>query len=601
VRCLPDLPGSLAVVLLLLALEMNARPLVLGLVFAIVCCLKPTFATLLPLVLWGACDEKSWKARLTAALYVGFGSLLIIWPWMLRNFLITRNPFYSFLGYDLLSHTPSFRNVYVWNLTDAPNPMGFALRHPIEMLLKVFQVIRFTAGFCRPEAMWVLFFAIPAMLFFLPRIAMRNRLLAAIMLIVLPLFVTHTEARYFAPVLVPLVVLCLWVTEHKLRERTGAWPLAVFWTASVLVAFLLLNVSGLAGLRKHSYSRNWLRWDQVAFFENRTTPEHLIASDVPFAISWECNRTTTFLPFREGDLRAVDKVHPVDFVFVQQPRFNASLHDYEKSTWFQENFRILNIFDDDTGSRLYRRRTSILGGFDAPQLCQVRGNLFVLRERIVHSVDLPSLSRHPIQTVPEGVVRINGDETTGGFHLMSDDGTILGLAGAAGYNPEPPLEGVPIDFKFTPNGQGIFFLMDDGRVVPRGDAVDFGVRAGVIEQPLRLAVTSTGKGVLVLSADGTVVVCGDAKSGYERYFGEPLARDIALVPGTNDYYILDAFGSTHPSRTDSILAVGPYRADRRWALDLEILPGGAPYVLSDEGEILRYELKRADQVQATVP
>lgn len=592
VRSLPDLPGALAVVILLLVLDMKAKPFILGLVFAATCCLRPTFAFLLPLVLWGAGDGMRCKDRLTAAFQVGIGAMLLVWPWMLRNYLITRNPFYSFLGYDLLSHTPSFRDIYVWNLMDAPDPVTFALSHPVEMVRKVFQVIVFTATICRPEAVWILLFGIPAALFFLPGSAFRNRALAATLLIILPLLITHTEPRYFAPVIVPLVVLHLGVLEHKLQHRKGAWPLALFWSASLLVAFMVLNVMGLSALDKHNYSRTWLRWDQVDFFQKRTTQEHLIASDVPFAVSWECDRSTAFLPFYEKDLRAVDRIKTVDFIFVHQPKVNFSLDEYLKSSWFASNYQLLRVYDDETGSRMYRRKTSTLGGFGVSQLCQVREELFVLLDGVLYSVDADSLSRRPVESVPEGAVRIRGDEFSDGFHLLMDSGSIVGLSGASGYTPQPPIDGVALDFAFTPDSKGIFYLTEDGRVISRGTAIDLGIHATVIEQPLRLEVSITGRGVWVLAADGVVSAFGDSTEGREIYFGEPLAKDIALTPGTQDYYILDAFGSTHPSGLDQPLVVGLYRNDREWAVDLEILPSGVPYVLTDEGEILRFETKQ---------
>jgi len=354
VGALPDLPAAVSVAVLLLALRQNIRPCLLGVLFGLAYYVKPTSLYCLPVILYYSSQGSDWKRRFVAWAKVLGGWFLVVWPWALRNTLLTGQPFYSYLYMDFLTYTPSHPSGYVWDVVTSTSPAAFFLSHPNELFVKILRVLADTVGICRPPAMWLLFFMIPANLLFIRRNPFRNALLALIVLGTVPLLMTHTEPRYFSPLLAPLLVLTIQTLEWGLMQQRLWGRVAASGAGCLLVALLVLDILGLAQLKHGYYGQGWLGGDQIQFFKERTFSDQVIASDASYAISWQCDRTTVFLPHRVEDLQVVDQIHPVDFIFVRDTRWCEPLRSYTGSAWFQETYELLREYDAET------KNTSVL-------------------------------------------------------------------------------------------------------------------------------------------------------------------------------------------------------------------------------------------------
>jgi len=584
VMATPDLPAALMFAIVLLALLRNAHPGLLGILCAFGFFIRPSFAFYLPAILYGISSGKTFAQKLKTVVLFLLGSLCILWPWMLRNNFVVGSPFYSYLSAGLLTDTPTFSEFNIWSMTDYPNPIQFAMQNPAEILSKIQVVLGNLFGESRPPVMWVFALAIPFHLWYLKGSRFRGLLLLSIACGILPFLLTGVEARYLSPLLLPLVVLALHLaTSHELRERMSVGHR--YFCFAIVCASLVFTVIHLNRLPGLHYGQDRLSEEQIACFRQNTSRDDLIVSDVGFAVTWQCDRTTVMLPARTKDVEFLESIQPIDFLHITKG-IGPHFRDYYSSNLFLSEYQLLEYrplrYDDSYV--LYRKRDHVPEGCPRYLLTHVGDQLYLYTNGEVFPAPFGKPDRFSGIAVPSSAIRIEGDPHTGGVHVLTSEGIVVGCNGAQSVPVDVPDGANVIDFAVhSKTGQSLL-LMDDGKIIPYGNTPDSFARENQLYT--RVEFIPSGEGYYGLFNNGPVVAVGSAPEGDWPYFQEGLAADIALAPNGNGYYVLDAYGAVHPSSPDLPNIFGPYDADRQWAVDLEITSDGKAYVLADTGDII---------------
>jgi len=571
VKVLPDLPTTLALTVLLWALMENVRPFLLGLLWGVCYCINPTFLFYLPVVPYVWRESRAGQTRLsTWGPFLG-GGLSIFWPWILRNLVTVGKPF--LFSSPLFTHTTDFHGT-----SAATSPAFFA---------SIGHVFSELAGSGRSPATWVLVFGFLGSVLLLRRDRFRNTMGLTIVCGLASLLLTHAQAGNVAPLTVPLLFCTFQLAQFDFGDHRWRKRLARAVSLVVIATYLVLSFWGMDRLCGSAGGQYLLAPEHIDSLTSHSLPDQVVASDASCAVAWQCDRPSVLLPEADWDLLVMKSSQPIDFIFVKDVERNRSLHDYAQQPWFTERYQLIKQFEPPVSGRLYRLRGSRIAGYPYSQLAHVGNVLYLFKDDQILAVEGETPKDSNVSRCPPGVVRVKGDPKTGGFHLLTEEGLILGIAGATSPPVTPSLDGIAIDFAVTPSDQGCYLLLEDGRVVSLGDALPIQPWRSIMG-PLRIELSPSGQGYFVLERNGSVVTAGDALTGIARNM---TSADLALAPQGRGYYILDPFGATHPSDESLPLSLGRYSMERNWACDIEILEDGSVYVLSDIGELLHYTVK----------
>ncbi len=312
----------------------------------------------------------SWYVMVTQRSYwrslglVIAGWLLVVTPWGLRN--LTSSHFNSFglHWYDLLINTKSFPGESIWRLITPPaEPVLYALRHPHEMVNKIFissaRFIQGAPGMLHPVVALLALSALPG-LFRNPR----QRGLA--MLIVTGLILNVGVSCLFQPdpqllvIWSPLLAILAAVRiQDWITQKVGplSWHWLVFKSAPVkqkkadvntsrltkifqsrtlgrTATYLLLvavTVPPLLGFLKRSggtMESNPKK--QFEFLRSQVTNNAVIWTDQPAFVAWYAERSALWLPQSETDLDRVEAKtgHPAAIYIVSPVSRDGTAGDW---------------------------------------------------------------------------------------------------------------------------------------------------------------------------------------------------------------------------------------------------------------------------------
>jgi hypothetical protein len=307
-----------------------------GVLAALSCLASYAGAFLLP-VLAGLAYHRG-RGKAAASLTAAFA--LVCAPWMIRNYLVTRDPFFTLQLYLPQMFMGSYPGHTLLRSADTSqlSLMRFLADHPTEIVKKL------ALG---AQGLWQ---SGPALLG-----------LGVAGLVVVGLFLPfksivtepYRKATYWL-----LGLLAVWAAVSTMTPEALALaaPLAAVLAAGLLftltarqsassravVVLALVGIQAfpaLVGAAWPPSTRNPSR-EGLEYLRRATPEQALIVTDVPWAVSWYADRAAVWLPATENDFAAVDKRRRVDAVFLSW--LVQTYTQTEQALWWKEMYVAAN-------------------------------------------------------------------------------------------------------------------------------------------------------------------------------------------------------------------------------------------------------------------
>jgi len=260
--------------------------------------------------------------------FVG-GFLGPLFPWMVRQVLLVKSPFFTLFWYEFLANTPNHPGETIWRTLSPPlHPFFFLVEHPFSVLRKVagnLNLFRENALNTVDPVVGLLFLAAllsgqgsprERALRWVVAISMGVSLFASCFLRPDPRLLLAWE-----PLLVILGVAHLgeWISDQIGDLSVGRWIVDRRWTQGVVY----LAVLGLVGFPLVSFMlfspspppSNVP--DQVAALKPLVPSQATVVTDQPAFVAWYAERRAVWLCLRTEDWEAMQRaVGPVEATYI---------------------------------------------------------------------------------------------------------------------------------------------------------------------------------------------------------------------------------------------------------------------------------------------
>jgi len=298
------------------------------------------------------------------------GALLVLSPWMVRNWIVAGSPFFSLHSYYLL---PSTGGVQKWDLSvawvsDFVSPLDYARDNAAliwakwkQNFLNLVRDFPFFAG--------TRLLPIAALIGVVVPVGTKLRRLAgfvfasyALTAILVSLTDVYFDKYYyhFLPAMILLAAASSWTVLG--RAFRPPWRGVVF----ALVIVLMANLPGIvaSGRSVRILGREYSR-EQMRFIEEHTRADAVIFSDQSEAVAWLAKRRSIRMHFDRlpgggptlAVLRMNDELLPIDAVYLSRSalmQLPEQIHaELEEGTRFRAIFPHRHTFED--GSAFYSR------------------------------------------------------------------------------------------------------------------------------------------------------------------------------------------------------------------------------------------------------
>jgi 4-amino-4-deoxy-L-arabinose transferase-like glycosyltransferase len=260
-----------------------------------------------------------WKVRITSASQLTFGFAVGIAPYVMRNYLVTGKPFFTYAKYSILLLTKEFPLYTIWTLIPNVDPTAFILSHPAEILEKSYRSLVFLLNdflsFYDPLVLLVVAFG-----FFLSVDDLRLRRLKIIIVtwffvqtvLLLPVSPVAYYYLFFFPVIIAVA------STQAQRYLTKYAPIAL------LAALAIFIYSTVPYLKSPKPSNPLIAVGaQVA---SLTDKNDIILTDIPWEVAWYANRRTIWLTYDEHTLQVISKTLKPKYILLAG-RFYAPYKD----------------------------------------------------------------------------------------------------------------------------------------------------------------------------------------------------------------------------------------------------------------------------------
>ena len=294
------------------------NPLTAGGVFGL-CCLANYAMVIfvLPLLFWVTFAQERGKIKCVAAFLVGL--ILITTPWLVRNYIVSGNPFFTLQEYQLVTSTSDYPGSTVYRRTDAISfsPLWFILSNPGQIASKVLNNL---------NALYLIMIKMihPAILgFFLVGIFYRFEDIEAELLrisfyimfiLLMPIAVlTVVTSSLFAPLVPVLTALASGCFIHHLDRIQ--FQEKVFHIRSLFFVFTSGHARGAIACAfvavcafplLFSLAMEEEKVDnplpQIGRLKSILPPDAVVISDIPWAVAWHAERTSLWLPELKTDV-----------------------------------------------------------------------------------------------------------------------------------------------------------------------------------------------------------------------------------------------------------------------------------------------------------
>ncbi len=295
-----------------------------GVVFGLGCLTHYGLAFLTPALLiyvWFACDKRK---GLAVALFAA-SALLVVSPWMVRNFFAVGSPFFTVSQYDVLMNTrlyPTYTAHRIYG--DLPSPLGFAITHVPLLASKALDgVLQLHYQWPQQAGLYVFpFFALALFAKFKDKriLTFRKLIVACIFILTMGVAIGDQAAMHLIG-LVPIVVVFAASCMVSLSSRlTGSSLRSTALVAAIVIFAALPTCSALA--RNVTPAPVGIP-ALFADINEVVAKDAIIATDCPWALAWYGRRTAVWFPFDPRQLASMEgKLGRVDAVFLS--RYAAS-------------------------------------------------------------------------------------------------------------------------------------------------------------------------------------------------------------------------------------------------------------------------------------
>lgn len=289
------------------------RILIHGILLGIIYLVRPNmqfvfFAFLLIMIFQPSVSMKE-KIKTMTQLSAGF--LIGVCPYLIRNFIVTGNPFFSLYSYSFLLYTKSFPVYGLWAHIVDINPLVFLASNFKEIALKSFKMffllLREAQDFYRLEILILI-----ALGFFMPTkniLAGRLKIVTIVGVIIQTIFLAPVMAQpYYYMFFFPAVVVIF--TNNVLEHLKKNVNIAI---AGVLLFFMLMLAPYWKGSQVISPFVSI--GEQV---KKLTDEDDIILTDIPWEMTWYANRKTIWLPYDIDTLRKINKTLSPRYLLLSQ-------------------------------------------------------------------------------------------------------------------------------------------------------------------------------------------------------------------------------------------------------------------------------------------
>ena len=287
----------------------RAALVAVGLLLGLLYLTDPVFVWAIPGVLalvYGTCRGQGWRTTGHMTLPL----LLLVLPWMARNWVLAGNPLFGSRGYELWMHTKS---AYPGYLLYRMTPDGLVMS--VEMFKLLGLKVLLGAGqaiqnFPQVTASWVLAFFLPSLLFPFRQRSV-NAVRAALMVFFLCILAGTLLFEMWMPIFVATIPAMLVFSVAYMLHLVGRAGLnrRQMGLVSVLLGGLILYPLA-SQLLLEPAPKPLTNVAVVQRMGQTVDPDALILSDAPSIVAWYADRPTVWLPRGRHELQAVQTRFP---------------------------------------------------------------------------------------------------------------------------------------------------------------------------------------------------------------------------------------------------------------------------------------------------
>jgi|LSQX01.1.fsa_nt_gb hypothetical protein len=280
------------------------------------------FLPLSCLYLWWSSGEGKKEKTLQLALYLG-GWLLLVSPWLWRNYLVAGNPFFSLQSYEPAMFTASYPAYTLYMVPQIISVKDFILQHPGEILLKIKQGIgTFLRGVTDPAftgiAPFLAALSLPGI--FLPtgersKVKKLKLFIASCFFAQLAalLFVHYIPRLFF--IFMPFYIIFALVLLKRGLEFLKNPSLKAILLAAVAAAALFTN---MPVWHEVNTRLDWPRAyaEPIRDASLHVSPEGVIISNDGHILSWYADRLALKMPLRLEQVNELEELAPVEGIWL---------------------------------------------------------------------------------------------------------------------------------------------------------------------------------------------------------------------------------------------------------------------------------------------
>ena len=274
---------------------------------------------LAPVIIYVFCVESRRRAIYAISLVVGFTAVSSIW--LVRNYLVMRNPFFTIDLFDLLMHTNSYPGYDIHRtFVDVPSIISFMIAHPAELASKFisgisvmyWQVPASVGLYVLPFFMLALFTKIddPALL------AQRRLLFALLAVQVIAISLGDQMSMHLIKFSPLVIVFASGYLLYMLQKSVpGQWKRGAILAAIVVGAAIPTGMELIGGAAPGQADAK----PAAAQLERYLPQGVIVASDRPWAVAWQGRRRSIWLPLSLSQFNGIEEsTGRIDAVFVSR-------------------------------------------------------------------------------------------------------------------------------------------------------------------------------------------------------------------------------------------------------------------------------------------
>lgn len=289
-------------------------------------------------------------------------AFLIVSPWLIRNFIITGNPFFSLQKYEIAMFTETYPGREIYSLFEPISITKYILHNPVEMGSKIiWGMDSLFHSIPRLFENWI-YIPLAGIGMYTSKSKGGKVLLAGLFCMIgtqyIALSAISTLERLFIRY-IPVVILFSALGTITLIDRvdfnqlSGQKYIPNVGRKQVIISIIfILILPNLFTLVQLDPTPNYIIEEQNAFSDIKSeTPEQaVIISNTPWSVSWHSDRVSVYVPAHRSEIN--NKLSEVEYIYLSPSFGNPS--GTVKTSPIREDFTIIEQYD--SGAMLLKRK-----------------------------------------------------------------------------------------------------------------------------------------------------------------------------------------------------------------------------------------------------